>query len=147
MSPFTFESVAYKLLILNRIGRAFPNFEMVSPYASDEARTINELLPVTICSGDGRSSVIPDNQEDETAAGKEIRRVCAEFGWVETPSVSKGFVRLLMRLVFTDSLLAQQEPLCQAPSSVALGFTTRSHWLGGLAGWFAVHRSMQRLLA
>jgi hypothetical protein len=66
--------------MLSSSGRAFPNFEMVSAYASDEARTINELLPVTICSGDGRASVIPDSQEDEAAAGKEIRRICSEFG-------------------------------------------------------------------
>ncbi|PKS06076.1 hypothetical protein jhhlp_007910 [Lomentospora prolificans] len=61
------------------MGRAYPNFEMVSQYVS--AETINELLPVAICSGDGRDGIIPAGQTDEISAGKEIRRVCAEFGF------------------------------------------------------------------
>ncbi|ROT38213.1 hydantoinase [Sodiomyces alkalinus F11] len=61
------------------MGRAFPNFEMVSQYVS--AESINELLPVAICSGDGRDAIVLAGQEDETAAGKEIRRICAEFGF------------------------------------------------------------------
>ncbi|KAH7374404.1 hydantoinase [Plectosphaerella cucumerina] len=61
------------------MGRAYPNFEMVSQYVS--AETINELLPVAICSGDGRDGIVPAGQDDETAAGIEIRKVCAEFGF------------------------------------------------------------------
>jgi hypothetical protein len=62
------------------VGRAFPQFEMVSQYAHEEAESINDLLPVAICSGDGRSGIVPAGQEDETSAGKEIRNICAEYG-------------------------------------------------------------------
>lgn len=51
---------------------------MVSQYV--HAETINELLPVAICSGDGRDGIIPAGQKDETTAGRDIRKVCAEFG-------------------------------------------------------------------
>lgn len=64
------------------VGRAFPQFEMVSQYASDEAESINELLPVAICSGDGRGDIVPAGQKDETSAGLEIRKICTEFGYV-----------------------------------------------------------------
>ncbi|KAM0334518.1 hypothetical protein ACHAQA_001547 [Verticillium albo-atrum] len=61
------------------MGRAFPNFEMVSQYVNSES--VNELLPVAICSGDGKDAIVPAGQADETAAGKEIRQVCADFGF------------------------------------------------------------------
>lgn len=51
---------------------------MVSQYVS--AESINELLPVAICSGDGRGGTVPKGQKNETAAGEEIRDVCAKFG-------------------------------------------------------------------
>ncbi|KAH8172487.1 hydantoinase/oxoprolinase domain-containing protein [Sarocladium implicatum] len=63
------------------MGRAFPQFEMVSQFASEEAESINELLPVAICSGDGRGGIIPAGQKDEAAAGQEIRKICTEFGF------------------------------------------------------------------
>lgn len=59
-------------------GRAYPNFEMVSQYIS--AKSINELLPVTISSGTGQNIVIPANQVDETSAGIEIRDACFAMG-------------------------------------------------------------------
>ncbi|KAL2752935.1 hypothetical protein ACRALDRAFT_2055338 [Sodiomyces alcalophilus JCM 7366] len=61
------------------MGRAFPNFEMVSQYVS--AESVNELLPVAICSGDGRDAIVPAGQVDEAAASKEIRKICAEYGF------------------------------------------------------------------
>ncbi|KAL9942027.1 hypothetical protein ACHAPW_004386 [Verticillium nonalfalfae] len=61
------------------MGRANPNFEMVSQYVNSES--VNELLPVAICSGDGQDAIVPAGQADETAAGKEIRKVCANFGF------------------------------------------------------------------
>ncbi|PNH46479.1 hypothetical protein VD0004_g1697 [Verticillium dahliae] len=61
------------------MGRAYPNFEMVSQYVNSES--VNELLPVAICSGDGQDAIVPAGQADETAAGKEIRKVCADFGF------------------------------------------------------------------
>lgn len=67
---------------------------MVSRYVY--AESINELLPVAICSGDGRDGIIPAGQEDETSAGKEIRNVCAEF----------GFVSIMMHLSFDPALRA-----------------------------------------
>jgi N-methylhydantoinase A/oxoprolinase/acetone carboxylase beta subunit len=60
-------------------GRAYPNFEMVSQYV--HADNIDALLPVAICSGDGRESIIPKGQKDETSAGMEIRKVCTEYGY------------------------------------------------------------------
>ena len=61
------------------MGRAYPNFEMVSKYV--HAKSVNELLPVTLCDGMGKTAVIPANQVDQLSAGKEIRKVCAEMGF------------------------------------------------------------------
>ncbi|KAI9155704.1 putative extracellular serine carboxypeptidase [Paramyrothecium foliicola] len=61
------------------MGRAYPNFEMISQYVF--ADNINDLLPVAICSGDGRESIVPAGQKDETSAGLEIRKVCMEYGF------------------------------------------------------------------
>lgn len=52
---------------------------MVSQYV--HAKSINELLPVTICSGTGTEFLIPDNQADETSAGIEIRNACVAMGF------------------------------------------------------------------
>jgi DUF917 family protein len=62
------------------IGRAYPAFEMVSPYVV--AKSINELLPVVLCSGTGQSVFIPANQTDETSAGIKIRDACVSMGYV-----------------------------------------------------------------
>ncbi|EEY16592.1 hydantoinase [Verticillium alfalfae VaMs.102] len=73
-------NVEFTHLLATEIGgRAYPNFEMVSQYVNSES--VNELLPVVICSGDGQDAIVPAGQADETAAGKEIRKVCANFGF------------------------------------------------------------------
>ncbi|KAG7103563.1 hypothetical protein HYQ44_017651 [Verticillium longisporum] len=73
-------NVEFTHLLATEIGgRAYPNFEMVSQYVNSES--VNELLPVAICSGDGQDAIVPAGQADETAAGKEIRKVCADFGF------------------------------------------------------------------
>lgn len=51
---------------------------MVSQYIN--AKSVNELLPVFLCSGTGQSVKIPDNQTDETTAGREIRIACVGMG-------------------------------------------------------------------
>jgi hypothetical protein len=51
---------------------------MVSQYIT--AKSINDLLPVTISSGTGQNIVIPAGQEDEAAAGQEIRAACFSMG-------------------------------------------------------------------
>ncbi|TPX12481.1 uncharacterized protein E0L32_006893 [Thyridium curvatum] len=61
------------------MGRAYPNFEMVSTYV--KAKTINELLPVTLCSGTGDTVIVPANQTDEVSAGRSIRDACASMGF------------------------------------------------------------------
>ncbi|TDZ20560.1 putative D-/L-hydantoinase subunit A [Colletotrichum orbiculare MAFF 240422] len=60
------------------MGRAYPQFEMVSQYI--HAKSINELLPVTLCSGTGRTVVVPATQTDETSAGIAIRDACVAMG-------------------------------------------------------------------
>ncbi|GJD03043.1 hydantoinase/oxoprolinase [Colletotrichum higginsianum] len=60
------------------MGRAYPQFEMVSQYI--HAKSINELLPVTLCSGTGHNVVIPATQTDETSAGIAIRDACVAMG-------------------------------------------------------------------
>ncbi|TDZ41423.1 putative D-/L-hydantoinase subunit A [Colletotrichum trifolii] len=60
------------------MGRAYPQFEMVSQYI--HAESINELLPVTLCSGTGRTVVVPATQTDETSAGIAIRDACVAMG-------------------------------------------------------------------
>lgn len=61
-------------------GRAYPAFEMVSRYV--HAKSINELLPVTLCSGTGHDVLIPANQTDNTSAGIAIRDICVSMGCV-----------------------------------------------------------------
>lgn len=51
---------------------------MVSQYI--HAKSINELLPVTLCSGTGHNVVIPATQTDETSAGIAIRDACVAMG-------------------------------------------------------------------
>ncbi|KAF9869954.1 hydantoinase/oxoprolinase [Colletotrichum karsti] len=60
------------------MGRAYPQFEMVSQYI--HAKSVNELLPVTLCSGTGHNVVIPATQTDETSAGIAIRDACVAMG-------------------------------------------------------------------
>ncbi|KAK1990631.1 hydantoinase/oxoprolinase [Colletotrichum falcatum] len=60
------------------MGRAYPQFEMVSQYI--HAESINELLPVTLCSGTGHTVVIPATQTDEASAGVAIRDACVAMG-------------------------------------------------------------------
>lgn len=54
-----------------RAGRAYPNFEMVSQYVM--GNSIDELLPVTLCSGTGHNVVIPRGQPDAATASAAIR--------------------------------------------------------------------------
>ncbi|KAI7928942.1 hydantoinase [Pyricularia oryzae] len=53
------------------MGRAYPNFEMVSQYVM--GNSIDELLPVTLCSGTGHNVVIPRGQPDAATASAAIR--------------------------------------------------------------------------
>ncbi|TLD06539.1 uncharacterized protein PgNI_08578 [Pyricularia grisea] len=53
------------------MGRAYPNFEMVSQYVM--GNSIDELLPVTLCSGTGHNVVIPRGQPDVATASAAIR--------------------------------------------------------------------------
>lgn len=53
------------------MGRAYPNFEMVSQYVMGSS--IDELLPVTLCSGTGYNVVIPRGQPDAVTASAAIR--------------------------------------------------------------------------
>lgn len=62
-----------------RLGRAYPAFEMVSQYVMSDS--INALLPVTLCSGTGHNVLVPANQMDESAPGKQIRDVCVSMGY------------------------------------------------------------------
>lgn len=52
---------------------------MVSTYV--KAQTINELLPVTLCSGTGDTVIVPANQTDEVSAGRSIRDACSSMGF------------------------------------------------------------------
>ncbi|TLS24345.1 hypothetical protein PpBr36_08422 [Pyricularia pennisetigena] len=53
------------------MGRAYPNFEMVSQYVM--GNSVDELLPVTLCSGTGHNVVIPRGQPDAATASAAIR--------------------------------------------------------------------------
>jgi len=61
-------------------GRAYPAFEMTS--RNVHADSINEILPVSLCSGTGDNVLIPANQTDNVSAGIQIRDVCVSMGCV-----------------------------------------------------------------
>ncbi|OTA90438.1 hypothetical protein M434DRAFT_368801 [Hypoxylon sp. CO27-5] len=60
------------------MGRAYPNFEMKSQYIHNPS--VNELLPVILCSGSGESITIPPPQPDVSAASLKIRQACVKMG-------------------------------------------------------------------
>ncbi|KAI0178720.1 hydantoinase [Hypoxylon sp. FL1284] len=60
------------------MGRAYPNFEMVSQYV--HGSSINELLPVILCSGSGEKVTIPAPQPDVATASLQIRDACVGMG-------------------------------------------------------------------
>lgn len=60
------------------LGRAFPSFEMCSPYVT--ATSVNDLLPVTLCSGTGVNVVVPANQKDLESANMAIRTAVFKVG-------------------------------------------------------------------
>ncbi|KAI1380512.1 hydantoinase [Hypoxylon crocopeplum] len=60
------------------MGRAYPNFEMVSQYI--HASSVNEMLPVILCSGSGERVTIPAPQPDVATASLEIRNACVGMG-------------------------------------------------------------------
>ncbi|TLD29327.1 hypothetical protein PspLS_03572 [Pyricularia sp. CBS 133598] len=60
------------------MGRAYPNFEMVSQYVM--GNSIDELLPVTLCSGTGHNVVIPRGQPDAATASTAIRNKLIAMG-------------------------------------------------------------------
>ncbi|XXG95527.1 hypothetical protein Hte_001791 [Hypoxylon texense] len=60
------------------MGRAYPNFEMVSQYI--HASSVNDMLPVILCSGSGEQVTIPAPQPDAAAASLRIRDACVGMG-------------------------------------------------------------------
>ncbi|KAL8327684.1 hypothetical protein RB597_003822 [Gaeumannomyces tritici] len=60
------------------MGRAYPNFEMVSRYVMGDS--VNDLFPVTLCSGTGDNVVIPKGQDDAVAAGAAMRDNLVSMG-------------------------------------------------------------------
>ncbi|CAG8951986.1 hypothetical protein HYFRA_00000721 [Hymenoscyphus fraxineus] len=68
------------------MGRAWPSFEMCSPYVT--AESINDLLPVTLSSGTGVNHVIPANQADQASASMAISTAVFSMG-VAAGGVSK----------------------------------------------------------
>lgn len=63
---------------LMSLGRAYPSFEKVSRFIT--AKDINDLFPVTLCSGTGENILIPATQPDVQTADMVIRTTCAEMG-------------------------------------------------------------------
>ncbi|KAI2627014.1 hydantoinase [Hypomontagnella submonticulosa] len=60
------------------MGRAYPNFEMVSQYI--HASSVNEMLPVVLASGSGERVTIPAPQPDVATASSLIRTACVDMG-------------------------------------------------------------------
>jgi hypothetical protein len=58
---------------------------MVSNFAASPSRDVNQLLPVTLCSGTGEDVIVPATQPDvQTAVGK-IQSTCAAMGYPSLP--------------------------------------------------------------
>ena len=75
------------------MGRAFPTFEMISPYLFNE--DINHLLPVSVASGTGTNMILKSAQS--TAAVDSILRACCvtmgcAAGVVSRPLTAEEFV-------------------------------------------------------
>ncbi|KAH8586429.1 hydantoinase/oxoprolinase [Bisporella sp. PMI_857] len=62
----------------DQMGRAYPSYEMCSAYVT--ATSINDLLPVTLCSGTGNNVVIPANQTSQEEASLAIRTAVFSMG-------------------------------------------------------------------
>ncbi|KAI1387601.1 hydantoinase [Hypoxylon trugodes] len=60
------------------MGRAYPNFEMKSQYL--HVSSVDELLPVILCSGSGETAIIPAPQPDVATASLKIRTACVGMG-------------------------------------------------------------------
>jgi DUF917 family protein len=75
------------------MGRAFPTFEMISPYLFN--KDINHLLPVSLASGTGTSMILKSAQS--TAAVDSVLRACCvtmgcAAGVVSRPLTAEEFV-------------------------------------------------------
>ena len=75
------------------MGRAFPTFEMITPYIHDE--DINHLLPVSLASGTGTNMVLTSAQS--TSSVDSVLRACCETmgceaGIVARPMTAEKFV-------------------------------------------------------
>lgn len=75
------------------MGRAFPTFEMITPYIHDE--DINHLLPVSLASGTGTNVILTSAQS--TASVDSVLRACCETmgceaGIVSRPMTAEKFV-------------------------------------------------------
>ena len=59
------------------MGRAFPTYEMITPYLHNE--DINELLPASLASGTGTNMIL-QKAESATAVDKILRACCVTMG-------------------------------------------------------------------
>ena len=76
------------------MGRAFPTFEMITPYIHDD--DINKLLPVSLASGTGTSLIL--NSAQSTMSVDSVLRACCETmgceaGVVSRPMSAETFIK------------------------------------------------------
>ena len=76
------------------MGRAFPTFEMITPYIHDE--DINHLLPVSLASGTGTNLIL--NSAQSTMSVDRVLRACCETmgceaGVASRPMTAETFIK------------------------------------------------------